>query len=607
MSLARHQFTVQDGFGNILPGAHVEVRSELPGAPLASLFSDRAGIVAFGNPVDADANGYVYFHVIGGAYKIRSYTGSSGAPTNEHIDRYVGIGLNSESDSFTGVLDANALVVGGGTSPPSTIASLGTSTQVLHGNASGPPAFAAITGADLPNPSSTTLGGTFSLPVTSGNVLSGIGNDGTPTRAPTITTGASATLTGSSAGNALSVAQTWNTSGVPVGLKVAITDTAHGAGSQIAGYYGGVAGTTALWLLDTSGNTVQVGQHGVAVASTLASYAGRLGATTPAWQVDTSTSLGITGLKVTAQASGNGVNLTAIGETNVPIIINAAGSGTINFNTVGTGTNNFYTNVNVNHDSTPTLTFGTTGNTKGTLTSQGSGGFEFRNSSGNIIAAFVPVAATGQVNYPRFRSNSTTGGVILDAVGTDTDIGFSLVAKGGGSVLISTGSGTAQFQVLHTASANRWITVTGSNGGNPTINTIGGSLAITPGVVAASSVLSTSPTAGIGYATGSGGAVTQATSKATAVTLNTVTGAITMNNAALAAATIVSFVVNNSAIAATDFIGTAHESGGTTGAYTINARATGAGTAAIDVRNNTAGSLSEAIVIRFFVHKSVNS
>lgn len=107
--------------------------------------------------------------------------------------------------------------------------------------------------------------------------------------------------------------------------------------------------------------------------------------------------------------------------------------------------------------------------------------------------------------------------------------------------------------------------------------------------------------------TGYGGTVTQATSKSTSVTLNAPTGLITMNGAALAAGTIVSFVFNSTLIVSTDLIVTAHASGGTTGSYTINARATGAGTAAIDVRNNTAGSLSEAIAIRFAVVKSVNS
>lgn len=118
--------------------------------------------------------------------------------------------------------------------------------------------------------------------------------------------------------------------------------------------------------------------------------------------------------------------------------------------------------------------------------------------------------------------------------------------------------------------------------------------------------LSTSATAGIGYGAGAGGTVTQSTSKSTAVTLNTVCGAITMNNAALAAGTIVSFTLTNSAISATDVLVLNHISGGTPGSYTLNARAA-SGSATIDVRNNTGGSLSEAIVIQFAVIKAVNA
>ena len=51
---------------------------------------------------------------------------------------------------------------------------------------------------------------------------------------------------------------------------------------------------------------------------------------------------------------------------------------------------------------------------------------------------------------------------------------------------------------------------------------------------------------GIGYGTGAGGTVTQATSKTTAVTLNKPSGRIIMNNAALAAGGRVDFLVNNS-------------------------------------------------------------
>ena len=118
---------------------------------------------------------------------------------------------------------------------------------------------------------------------------------------------------------------------------------------------------------------------------------------------------------------------------------------------------------------------------------------------------------------------------------------------------------------------------------------------------------SLSATAGIGYGTGAGGTVTQATSKSTGVTLSKVCGEITMNGAALAATTIVSFVLTNTAIAATDVLVLNHISGGTVaGSYTLNAQAA-AGSATINVRNNTAGSLSDAIVIQFVVVKGVNA
>lgn len=111
-------------------------------------------------------------------------------------------------------------------------------------------------------------------------------------------------------------------------------------------------------------------------------------------------------------------------------------------------------------------------------------------------------------------------------------------------------------------------------------------------------------TGGIGYETGAGGAVTQLTNKSTTVVLNKVCGDITMHGAALAAGAIVSFTLTNSEIAATDKLGPEHISGGTLAAYTVTATPA-AGSALITVRNNTAGSLSEAIVIRFGILKVV--
>ena len=109
-----------------------------------------------------------------------------------------------------------------------------------------------------------------------------------------------------------------------------------------------------------------------------------------------------------------------------------------------------------------------------------------------------------------------------------------------------------------------------------------------------------------GYATGSGGTVTQATSKATGVTLNKSTGQITLNNAALAADTTVSFTLTNTVIEAGDILIMNHISAGTAGSYLLNAQSA-AGSASINVRNITAGSLSEAIVIAFAVIKAVTA
>jgi hypothetical protein len=106
-----------------------------------------------------------------------------------------------------------------------------------------------------------------------------------------------------------------------------------------------------------------------------------------------------------------------------------------------------------------------------------------------------------------------------------------------------------------------------------------------------------------GYIVGDGGTVAQSTSKSTAVTLNKRCGRITMNGAALAAATTVSFTLTNSTVAATDLLVLNHVSGGTAGSYLLNAQAA-AGSASVNVRNITAGSLSEAVVIGFAIVKA---
>lgn len=57
---------------------------------------------------------------------------------------------NAGTVTHTGTLTAHALIVGNGTVDVTALAGLGTTTQVLHGNASADPAFSAIVTADLP-------------------------------------------------------------------------------------------------------------------------------------------------------------------------------------------------------------------------------------------------------------------------------------------------------------------------------------------------------------------------------------------------------------------------------------------------------------------------
>lgn len=108
----------------------------------------------------------------------------------------------------------------------------------------------------------------------------------------------------------------------------------------------------------------------------------------------------------------------------------------------------------------------------------------------------------------------------------------------------------------------------------------------------------------LGYTVGTGGVVTQATSKSTGVTLNKITGAITTAADALAATTSVAFTLTNSLIGANDFVGVSIKSGAASNlTYSVGAVATAAGSCVIKIRNDSAGSLSEALVLTFVVIK----
>ncbi len=112
----------------------------------------------------------------------------------------------------------------------------------------------------------------------------------------------------------------------------------------------------------------------------------------------------------------------------------------------------------------------------------------------------------------------------------------------------------------------------------------------------------------LGYGIGNGGTVTQLTSKSTGVTLNTICGQITTNNASLAAGDAVVFRVTNSLIADTDVILVNIASGSSPGAYDYDIDKVGSGYFDIHLYNYKGGSsLSESVVFNFVVIKSVAS
>ena len=128
--------------------------------------------------------------------------------------------------------------------------------------------------------------------------------------------------------------------------------------------------------------------------------------------------------------------------------------------------------------------------------------------------------------------------------------------------------------------------------------------ATTPAAVTGTNVLATTT---LGYKAGSGGTVTQATNKTTAVTLNKINGEIVMNSAALADDATAAFTLTNSTIAATDVVIVNVASVGTAGAYQVTVGAVAAGSCSISVLNVSGGSLSQAIKLNFAVIKAVAS
>lgn len=111
-----------------------------------------------------------------------------------------------------------------------------------------------------------------------------------------------------------------------------------------------------------------------------------------------------------------------------------------------------------------------------------------------------------------------------------------------------------------------------------------------------------------GYVTKQGSAVTQATNRATGVTINAMCGTITTNNASLAAEASAVFVVTNSFVKIGDVVVTSIQSGAVALNTTIQVSAVTNGSFSITViNNNVAAGTAEtgAILINFAIIRAV--
>lgn len=161
-----------------------------------------------------------------------------------------------------------------------------------------------------------------------------------------------------------------------------------------------------------------------------------------------------------------------------------------------------------------------------------------------------------------------------------TQIGFSAAASLTGATnnygfFGNIAAGTGRYNFYATGTADNWFS------GNVVIGGAGG----------------------LGYTTGSGGAVTQTVSRTTGVTLNKTNGSITLVSAA-GLATYQSFTVTNSTVAATDTIIINQKSG--TDIYEVFITAVAAGSFRVTFAT-TGGVTTEQPVFNFAVIKAVTA
>ena len=227
--------------------------------------------------------------------------------------------------------------------------------------------------------------------------------------------------------------------------------------------------------------------------------------------------------------------------------------------------------------------------------------------SGNVAAGGNVFQSSGNNNLTLKTGNSTTG-LITITNGSDGEIAITPNGSGQTTLNSSTirvGTGGANTTITGNAAHDLTITTNSSNSTDGKIvltNGTNGAISITPN---GTGVINMGGTTVIT----NGGTVTQGSTsgKSTGVTLNTRTGTITMDSAALADAAKVTFTVSNNTITAEDVVMVNHVSTGNVGDYIVTAGGCTSNSFKIAVRNLSGASLSEAIVLKFVVIRGASS
>jgi hypothetical protein len=240
-----------------------------------------------------------------------------------------------------------------------------------------------------------------------------------------------------------------------------------------------------------------------------------------------------------------------------------------------------------------------------TLTSPPSSGDVLEWNGSNWVPATPsgasPVGAAGELQL-------TNGhGALTNATGLKWDSANTELEIPGNINLDASATFTTTIQTT-TATANRVISFPDADGTVAVVSGASGAVQINENGGSGSSALAVDVTKkSFGYGS-DGGTETQLTSKSTAVTLNKPTGQITMNGAAMAADTSVSFTLNNTSISEHDILVFNYDLNGEgdKASYVFNAVCSN-GFAEIQVRNISTVSQSNALIVRFAVIRSVTT